>query len=847
MTLTTPYSATFIVGDGETKTFSYLFEEVSPNFISVMVYNSLTGLISTPTYIIDTDQKQVIFGEDTPAPTADETVCIYRNTPNVQDVAFRTLHGYDAQTLENILSKIVAMIQEIKSNYFSTQVLQGDPWQLDLLSSEDDGATVNIDYTAKKLVKGLYFRITSGNLQVSADGTNYITMPKSADVVEFRQHETVKEDLTVEYRLQYRVGNTWYNAESNAESTANEALQIAQDAKDIAQDTSEKVDAFDARLTIAESDASDAKQNANDAKELAEDTAETVSGFDSRITQAEQNANDAKSMAQTTSGNLTTHIGNTNNPHQVTKVQVGLGNVDNTSDIDKPISTATQNALGLKANSADLGTAAYTDSTDYATAAQGVKADSAVQPGNLATVATTGSYNDLSNKPTIPTVGNGTIIITQGGTPKGTFTTNQGGNTTIDLDAGGGGSSNYHPDLFDWKWADHQLNDVQWLRGDTFSWQSGSVYEAAYAHLEDDIIGAVSNITVLNTGTALYETYYRYTDGDITGYYAWELNGVIIYTENQIPSVGDVAYISISPVKTFEIFEIAGLQSETIAGITIQFYLADDGHKICPASEESNVVAIYTATGVAWYYIIDTTNERFKLPRTKFGFTGLRDTVGNYVEPGLPNITGYLGLADRSHNAENRATGCFSWNNQQGTQGKAPSNDSDGYDAYFDASQSNVIYGANTTVQPPATQMYLYFYVGEFTQTALENTAGITTEEMNNKVNIGHEVIEFQAPTAANNYTWYRKYADGWVEQGGITTAGNIVQSIVLPVTMADTNYTISAIGTSSSSNNNVSVVGYENVSTTGFDTRSNVVNGQSQSSAASSVRRWQVSGMAAS
>jgi hypothetical protein len=36
---------------------------------------------------------------------------------------------------------------------------------------------------------------------------------------------------------------------------------------------------------------------------------------------------------------------------------------------------------------------------DYATAAQGSLADSAVQPGDLATVATTGSYNDLSDKP----------------------------------------------------------------------------------------------------------------------------------------------------------------------------------------------------------------------------------------------------------------------------------------------------------------------------------------------------------------------------------------------------------------------------------------------------------------
>lgn len=50
-----------------------------------------------------------------------------------------------------------------------------------------------------------------------------------------------------------------------------------------------------------------------------------------------------------------------------------------------------------------LGTAAATDAVAYATAAQGTLADSAVQPGDLATVATTGDYDDLSNKPTIPT------------------------------------------------------------------------------------------------------------------------------------------------------------------------------------------------------------------------------------------------------------------------------------------------------------------------------------------------------------------------------------------------------------------------------------------------------------
>ena len=46
--------------------------------------------------------------------------------------------------------------------------------------------------------------------------------------------------------------------------------------------------------------------------------------------------------------NLNAHINNRTNPHRVTKEQIGLDQVDNTSDANKPISTATQNALNDK-------------------------------------------------------------------------------------------------------------------------------------------------------------------------------------------------------------------------------------------------------------------------------------------------------------------------------------------------------------------------------------------------------------------------------------------------------------------------------------------------------------------
>ena len=76
------------------------------------------------------------------------------------------------------------------------------------------------------------------------------------------------------------------------------------------------------------------------------------------ITQSEQGSTAAlnaeiqraKQAEATITSNLSKHTSNYENPHKVTKAQVGLDNVDNTSDVNKPISTATQNALNLKAD-----------------------------------------------------------------------------------------------------------------------------------------------------------------------------------------------------------------------------------------------------------------------------------------------------------------------------------------------------------------------------------------------------------------------------------------------------------------------------------------------------------------
>lgn len=75
------------------------------------------------------------------------------------------------------------------------------------------------------------------------------------------------------------------------------------------------------------------------------------------------------------------HIAKVDNPHGVTKAQVGLENVDNTADVDKPISTAVQTALDLKA---DINSPALTGVPSAPTAAVG---------NNTTQIATTAFVN----------------------------------------------------------------------------------------------------------------------------------------------------------------------------------------------------------------------------------------------------------------------------------------------------------------------------------------------------------------------------------------------------------------------------------------------------------------------
>lgn len=81
------------------------------------------------------------------------------------------------------------------------------------------------------------------------------------------------------------------------------------------------------------------------------------------------------------------------------------------------------------------------------------------------------------------------------------------------------------------------------------------------------------------------------------------------------------------------------------------------------------------------------------------------------------------------------------------------------------ASASNPIYGRSDTVQPKSVRYRAMIQLAvATTDEALETCTGVLADVAALKYDY---VVDFQAPTAENNYTWFRKYKSGWVEQGG--------------------------------------------------------------------------------
>lgn len=132
--------------------------------------------------------------------------------------------------------------------------------------------------------------------------------------------------------------------------------------------------------------------------------------------------------------------------------------------------------------------------------------------------------------------------------------------------------------------------------------------------------------------------------------------------------------------------------------------------------------------------------------------------------------------------------------------------------------------------------------VGELTMDVENKTIRIHDGSTQGGIKIPSEttadyVVEWQVPTAENNYIWYRKYRSGWVEQGGNIEISSAGQTVSLLVTMLDNNYTATASGGTYRLGN----CAIYNKTTTSFAAWTS-----DDESFNEGILSWQVSGMAA-
>lgn len=313
-------------------------------------------------------------------------------------------------------------------------------------------------------------------------------------------------------------------------------------------------------------------------------------------------------------------------------------------------------------------------------------------------------------------------------------------------------------DLFDYKWSDYTLNDASWLCADTFNWQSGELYTSAYRHLVDDLKPEIlyawsdGNTTIYTKSEAPAKGAYTYnSSGDMRGgtigkirFAVLSFDGTILTTRDNL-TLTRAASSDIESVKNTQV----EAQTETIGSNTITYYLAIDGHKIVLPDMEATVQAIYEETGVAWYYILDVANKRFKLPR-ELPITD--KSKGNGMALGLTDGTNVGTLSGSSTvgiytNATNPPPSLPSGELSDITLGSGRI----AYGITTDPTKSGII----SHRENGNGKQYLYFYMGEYTESALEQTAGVTLEVLNRKLDKSDLQVVSELPAAPVEGVYY--------------------------------------------------------------------------------------------
>ena len=305
-----------------------------------------------------------------------------------------------------------------------------------------------------------------------------------------------------------------------------------------------------------------------------------------------------------------------------------------------------------------------------------------------------------------------------------------------------------HFKLFHHDWFDYELNDMAWLRADTFSWQNGTVYTDAYQHLVKDLESSkkifygwissnpldLSNYYTLSATPSVGDAIYSVENNTS----ADTLTTIASISGTTIVGSNGISYFSNAP----ETRELYLLSKDTIGAFDVYYYLASDGHKIVAALNEEDVSDVYDEFGVAWYYILDTTNQRFKLPRENPAREELIQVIrakGNGKTLGLTNGTDNFGLVSGVYNSSgNYALGqsTASYGQNVGGSGATQVSTDIWSGITTDSTESGIISDMTDSTSVYKGKQYLYFYIGQFSQSATEQTAGLNSELFNGKMDL---------------------------------------------------------------------------------------------------------------
>lgn len=170
--------------------------------------------------------------------------------------------------------------------------------------------------------------------------------------------------------------------------------------------------------------------------------------------------------------------------------------------------------------------------------------------------------------------------------------------------------------------------------------------------------------------------------------------------------------------------------------------------------------------------------------------------VGKYHKEGLPDIQGSFtfGLV-RANTAS--ASGCFTKNNGSSSSWTGTSS-TDGYGSVvtLNASNYNGVYGASDTVQPESHEWVMCVVAYGIAT----NVGSVDIQNVMSAVNaVQAQVGEIPTPKAYVTETWhsgtswYRKWSDGWIEQGGYNAGGSDYgnSTVTLPTSFAGTSYSV--------------------------------------------------------